>query len=140
MPAYATITASVDGPFSSAAIKVVLRATPVVPDHLLEYPAEPVRISVGRVQASADDDGMIRLRIPLDTDPAAPWWEFELRLNPRWGRTLVVPLGTYQVTESSTLAKLMNPDIPEPTDPGEVTDFYPGADVYPSDSFYPMGA
>lgn len=132
MPTYATISTSVTGHGSDAAMNVALRATPVVPNHLLEYPTEPVRISIGRVKATADTDGVIRLRIPLNTNPGAPWWKFELQLSP----TRTLPVGSFQVTGSTTLAALMNPEM-GPVEPGIV---YPGADLYPSASLYPIGA
>jgi hypothetical protein len=111
MPEYATITTSVTGHGSDEAVVVVLQATPAVPNHLLEYAAEPARISVGKVQASAGDDGVIRLRIPIGTEPAAPFWRFEMRIESGYGKTRSLDLGSLQVTESTTLAALMFPDM-----------------------------
>ncbi len=116
MPSYATITGTAKSHDGKAIVAKVV-ARPLVTFGVLR--SSEGGVTIGQVTGSIFPDGSLRddesgavgLRIPLDTEPANPWWDFHLEVPDQRGGLRSVPLGRAVVTVNMDLDDLLDIDL-----------------------------
>lgn len=118
MPTYATITGSAIAPDGNA-ITAKVFARPLTNFGLVKFQDGDGTVSLGRVEGSVYPDGLIYgsvgsedptpgLKIPLNTDPVDPWWDFYLEVPDGRGGLRQVPLGRAVITADIGIDELLD--------------------------------